>query len=60
MPNNIKVEIEVLLKDLSDTERIHILDKLLMKYRKRNSVNMNARQYGRKVDIRPDEINLKG
>jgi hypothetical protein len=55
-----KKKIEVMLSDLSLSERIAILESLCKKYRKANSVRINSMQMGRKVDDdRPDLLSLK-
>lgn len=55
----IKQQIQGLLENLPLTERIAILESLGKKYRRQNSIKINNQQYGRKVDERPDEINMK-
>ena len=55
----IKEQIEMLLSRLSTQAQIDIIESLGKKYRRQNSMKMNAAQYGRKVDVRPDEINMK-
>lgn len=53
-------EIEMILADMSMTEKIAILESLCKKYRRENSVRINAKQMGRRVDgERPDLIILK-
>lgn len=55
-----KKKIEVMLSELSLSEKIAILESLCKKYRKENSVRINSMQMGRKVDSdRPDLISLK-
>lgn len=55
-----KREIEKLLEYVPTTERIAILESLCKKYRRMNSIRINAKQMGRKVDAeRPDLIQLK-
>lgn len=55
-----KREIEKLLEYIPTTERIAILESLCKKYRRMNSIRINAKQMGRKVDAeRPDLISLK-
>lgn len=55
-----KREIEKLLEYIPTTERIAILESLCKKYRRLNSIRLNAKQMGRKVDEeRPDLIQLK-
>ena len=48
-------KIEELLMDIPDNDKIFILDKLLMKYRKRNSIRVNSFKYRKRIDERPDE-----
>ena len=52
-------QIEKILESVSLTEKIAILESLGKKYRKENSIKINSKDYGKKVDIRTDEINLK-
>jgi len=55
-----KAQIEKLLEYVPTTERIAILESLCKKYRRINSIRINAKQMGRKVDAeRPDLIQLK-
>lgn len=55
-----KTEIEKLLEYIPMSERIAILESLCKKYRRMNSIRINAKQMGRKVDAeRPDLIQLK-
>ena len=55
-----KSQIEKLLEYIPTTERIAILESLCKKYRRMNSIRINAKQMGRKVDAeRPDLIQLK-
>lgn len=55
-----KDQIEMILADLPMTEKIAILESLCKKYRRQNSVRINAKQMGRRVDgERPDLIILK-
>ena len=55
-----KTQIEKLLEYTPTTERIAILESLCKKYRRLNSIRINAKQMGRKVDNeRPDLIQLK-
>jgi hypothetical protein len=55
----IRAQIEAILKGLSLSDRIALLESLGKKYRRINSIKINNLQYGRKVDERPDEINMK-
>lgn len=59
MPSNTKHKIDELLKPLTPTEKIALLESLSKKYRRENSVNINHGQYNRRVEERPDELNLK-
>lgn len=53
-------KIEEVLAGLATTEKIAILESLCNKLRKENSIKINARQMGRKVDLdRPDLELLK-
>lgn len=55
-----KQKIELLLSELPTTEKITILESLCKKYRRENSVRINAKQMGRRVDDeRPDLQLLK-
>lgn len=55
-----KQKIELLLSELPTTEKINILESLCKKYRRENSVKINAKQMGRRVDDeRPDLQLLK-
>jgi hypothetical protein len=55
-----KREIEKLLEYIPMSERIAILESLCKKYRRLNSVRINAKQMGRKVDDeRPDLLLMK-
>ncbi len=55
-----KTQIEKILEYIPTTERIAILESLCKKYRRLNSIRLNAKQMGRKVDAeRPDLIILK-
>lgn len=55
-----KTQIEKLLEYIPTTERIAILESLCKKYRRINSIRLNEKQMGRKVDEeRPDLISLK-
>jgi hypothetical protein len=55
-----KREIEKLLEYIPTSERIAILESLCKKYRRLNSIRLNAKQMGRKIDSeRPDLIQLK-
>lgn len=55
-----KQQIEKLLEYIPTTERIAILESLCKKYRRLNSIRINAKQMGRKVDDeRPDLVQLK-
>lgn len=55
-----KKEIEQLLQYIPVTERIAVLESLCKKYRRLNSVRINAKQMGRRVDDeRPDLQLLK-
>jgi len=55
-----KQKIELLLSELTTTEKINILESLCKKYRRENSVKINAKQMGRRVDDdRPDLQLLK-
>ena len=55
-----KKQIELMLSDLSLSERIAILESLCKKYRKENSIRINSKQMGRKIDDdRPDLFSLK-
>ena len=55
-----KTQIEKLLEYVPPSERIAILESLCKKYRRMNSIRINAKQMGRKVDAeRPDLISLK-
>lgn len=57
---HIKKEIEELLKYVPVNERIAVLESLCKKYRKLNSVRINEKQMGRRVDEeRPDLQLLK-
>ena len=52
--------LEAILKDLPLNERIALLESLCKKYRRLNSVRINSKQMGRKVDEeRPDLQILK-
>lgn len=53
-------KIDQLLKVVPLSERIAILESLCKKYRRQNSIRINAKQMGRKVDDdRPDLQILK-
>jgi hypothetical protein len=55
-----KSQIEKILEYIPTTERIAILESLCKKYRRLNSIRLNAKQMGRKIDSeRPDLIQLK-
>jgi hypothetical protein len=55
-----KNKIELLLQGLPISEKISILESLCKKYRRENSVRINAKQMGRRVDEeRPDLQTLK-
>ena len=55
-----KQKIELLLSELPTTEKINILESLCKKYRRENSVKINAKQMGRRIDDdRPDLQLLK-
>ena len=55
-----KNKIEFLLQELPISEKISILESLCKKYRRENSVRINAKQMGRRVDDeRPDLETLK-
>jgi hypothetical protein len=55
-----KREIEEMLQYVPMSERIAMLESLCKKYRKLNSIRINAKQMGRKVDEdRPDLQLLK-
>lgn len=55
-----KTQIEKLLEFIPLSERIAVLESLCKKYRRLNSIRLNAKQMGRKVDAeRPDLISLK-
>jgi hypothetical protein len=55
-----KREIEKLLEYIPTSERIAILESLCKKYRRLNSIRLNEKQMGRKIDEeRPDLISLK-
>lgn len=55
-----KREIEEMLQYVPMSERIAMLESLCKKYRKLNSIRINANQMGRKVDEdRPDLQLLK-
>jgi hypothetical protein len=55
-----KTQIEKILEYIPTTERIAILESLCKKYRRLNSIRLNAKQMGRKIDSeRPDLIQLK-
>ena len=55
-----KNKIEILLQELPISEKISILESLCKKYRRENSVRINAKQMGRRVDNeRPDLETLK-
>jgi len=52
--------LEAILKDLPLSERITLLESLSKKYRRLNSIRINSKQMGRKVDEdRPDLQILK-
>lgn len=52
--------LEAILKDLPLSERIALLESLSKKYRRLNSIRINSKQMGRKVDEdRPDLQILK-
>ena len=52
--------LEAILKDLPLNERIALLESLCKKYRRLNSIKINSKQMGRKVDDeRPDLQILK-
>lgn len=52
--------LEAILKDLPLSERIALLESLGKKYRRLNSIRINSKQMGRKVDEdRPDLQLLK-
>ena len=52
--------LEAILKDLPLSERISLLESLGKKYRRLNSIRINSKQMGRKVDEdRPDLQILK-
>jgi hypothetical protein len=55
-----KEQIEMIMADLTMTEKIAVLESLCKKYRRQNSMRINAKQMGRRVDgERPDLIILK-
>ena len=55
-----KDRIELLLSELPTTDKISILESLCKKYRRENSVRINAKQMGRRIDgDRPDLQMLK-
>jgi len=55
-----KEQIEMIMADLPMTEKIAVLESLCKKYRRQNSVRINEKQMGRRVDgERPDLIILK-
>ena len=55
-----KEQIEMIMAELPMTEKIAVLESLCKKYRRQNSVRINAKQMGRRVDgERPDLIILK-
>lgn len=55
-----KEKIEKMLTIVPLSERIAILESLCKKYRRQNSIRINAKQMGRKVDDdRPDLQMLK-
>ncbi len=56
---SIQQQIEKILSELPLVQRIDIIERLGKKYRRQNSINLNAKQYGRKVDERSDEMILK-
>lgn len=57
----IREQIQLTLKGLTHSEKISILESLCKKYRMENSIRINARQMGRRMqdDDRPDLITLK-
>jgi hypothetical protein len=55
-----KDKVELLLQGLPISEKISILESLCKKYRRENSIRINAKQMGRRVDDeRPDLETLK-
>lgn len=53
-------QLEAILAMMPISERISILESLCKKYRRENSVRINAKQMGRRVDDeRPDLQTLK-
>lgn len=55
-----KDQIEMIMAELPMTEKIAVLESLCKKYRRQNSMRINAKQMGRRVDgERPDLIILK-
>lgn len=55
-----KEQIEMIMAELPMTEKIAVLESLCKKYRRQNSMRINAKQMGRRVDgERPDLIILK-
>lgn len=55
-----KNKIEFLLRELPTSEKISILESLCKKYRRENSIKINAKQMGRRVDDeRPDLQTLR-
>lgn len=55
-----KEQIEMIMAKLPMTEKIAVLESLCKKYRRQNSMRINAKQMGRRVDgERPDLIILK-
>lgn len=53
-------QIQMMMRGLSHSEKIIILESLCKKYRKENSIRINAKQMGRRVDEdRPDLELLK-
>ncbi|GAC1414698.1 MAG: hypothetical protein NVSMB66_7780 [Candidatus Doudnabacteria bacterium] len=51
--------LELILSQLNTSEKIAVLESLGKKYRRENSVRINHKQMGRRVDERPDEVNMK-
>jgi hypothetical protein len=56
-----KQKIEEILEHLNHSEKIIVLESLCKKYRRLNSISINEKQMGRKVDNeRPDLLSMKG
>ena len=51
-------QIQMMMRGLSHSEKIIILESLCKKYRKENSIRINAKQMGRRVDEDSPDLEL--